>query len=390
MDNLSEKYRVWVEVDLDKLCSNYRQMAKRARAKVMPVVKADAYGHGAVRVAKTLQAEEAVRQFAVVTQEEAIALRKGGVEGLVLLMGIAPKDSIPALQTADITLCVPNLEIAKRYSDAAQGKPLKIHLKLDTGMGRLGMREENAIEESLAIAQLPGLHIEGIFTQMSSSDLPGEDPFTMGQYECFKRVIEALEEKGLSIPLHHCANSAATMGFDGIHWDMVRNGLSLYGYQSREEDLGIELRPILSWGSSIVQCKTVPGGASVGYDRGYKAEGEKRIATVPLGYADGLSHGLSLGKGAFLVRGKKAPIVGKICMDMCMLDVTGIEGAQPGDLVTVLGEDGPEMISADDLAGPLDTISYEILCGIGKRVPRLYRQKGVLEKDTPYWCGYEG
>ena len=389
MDNLHQKYRVWTEVDLDRLLLNYQQMKTAAGdTPIMPVVKADAYGHGAAKLASALQQDKTIRQFAVVTQEEALQLRRSGIEGLILLLGVAPAANIPELLQADITLCVPDLATAKTYVAAAAGGPLNIHIKLDTGMSRLGMREENAIANTLAIAALPGVEITGIFTQLSSSDLPDEDLFTMEQHERFRRIARQLQEKGLSIPLHHCANSAATVGLAATHEDMVRNGLSLYGYHSREENLGFTLHPILSWGSSIVQCKWVPKGGSVGYDRGFRAEEEKRIATVPVGYADGLSRGLSLGKGAMLVRGKKVPIVGKICMDMCMLDITGVEGVQPGDLVTILGEEGQETITADDHANWLDTIFYEVLCRIGKRVPRLYRQNGKLDVEHPYWCAY--
>ncbi len=387
MENLSQLYRVWTEIDLDALLHNYRQIQKTAGdTPVMPVVKADAYGQGAAMIAATLQKEAGVRQFAVVTQEEALHLRKSGITGMILMMGTAPAGSISALQKADISLCVPSLSLAKAYTQAAGGRPLKVHLKLDTGMSRLGMREACAVEECLAIAALDVLQIEGIFTQLSSSDLPQEDAFTGEQHRCFCRVAEKLKEKGLAIPLRHCANSAALVGLPGTHEDVVRSGLALYGYQSREEDLGLDLRPILSWGSSVVQCKEVPEGGSVGYDRGYRSPGPKRIATVPVGYADGLLRGIAAGGGQLLVRGKKAPIVGKICMDMCMLDVSDIEGVCEGDLVTLIGVDGENRLSADDMAKTLGTINYEVLCCLGKRVPRLYRKNGLLDAENPHWC----
>ncbi len=390
MENLSRLYRVWAEVDLDALLHNYHLMKTAAGAAgLMPVVKADAYGQGAAEIAKTLQAEAGVRQFAVVTQEEALLLRQSGIEGMILMMGVAPVGCIPDLQRASISLCLPDLYTARLYAEAALPTlPLLVHLKLDTGMCRLGMREETAAEEILAISRLPGLVIEAAFTQLSSSDLPGEDPFTEEQYARFCRILQAAGERGVPVPLRHCANSAATMGLPGTHEHMVRNGLTLYGYQSREEDLGYDLQPILSWYSSIAQCKEVPKGGSIGYDRGYRAPRDMLVATVPVGYADGLLRGLASGGAHLLVRGKKAPIVGKICMDMCMLDVSGIGGVAPGDRVTILGQDGSERQTADDLAAALGTISYEVLCGLGKRVPRLYRRQGQLQKPPPYWSGY--
>ncbi len=390
MENLSHQYRVWAEIDLDALLHNYRQMhAAAPGAKLMPVVKADAYGQGALPIAKVLQEEEGVRQFAVVTQEEALLLRQGGIEGMILMMGVAPPLCVPALQKANISLCLPDLRTARLYEDAAlPGLPVKVHLKLDTGMSRLGMREETAAEEILAISQLPSLMIEGAFTQLSSSDLPGEDAFTQEQHARFQRILQSAAALGVQVPLRHCANSAATMGLADTHEHMVRNGLTLYGYQSREENLSFDLHPILSWYSSVAQCKAVPKGGSVGYDRGYRAPNDMLVATVPVGYADGLLRGYASGGLSLLVRGKKAPIIGKICMDMCMLDVSGIDGVTSGDLVTILGTDGTQRQTADDLAAALGTISYEVLCCLGKRVPRLYRKNGQLQHTPPYWSGY--
>ncbi len=389
MEKLGHLYRVWAEVDLDKLLSNYDIMQKIAQnGCVMPVIKADAYGHGAVQIAKTLQELRGVQRFAVVTQEEALLLRRGGVQGLILLMGLAPPACIPALQAENISVCVPNLHTARQYAAQADDKPLNIHIKLDTGMSRLGFCEAEAVDKILEIATVKPLHIEGVFTQLSSSDLPHEDAFTRGQHGNYQRVVQALREKGLSITHCHCANSAATMGLCDVHEDFVRNGLSLYGYQSREEDLGHRLQPILSWYSSIVQCKFVPKGTSVGYDRGFRAPRDMRIATIPVGYADGFLRVLSKQGASVLIRGKKAPLIGNICMDMFMVDISHIEQATEGDLVTLIGQDGAECISADTLANAMNTISYEVLCTIGKRVPRLYRKNGVLEKQTPYWSGY--
>ncbi len=389
MENTNEFYRVWAEVDLDRLLLNYDEMKTAAEGHdIMPVVKADAYGHGAVQVAKTLQAKRGVNRFAVVTMEEALLLRKAGIQGLILLMGLVPPAGIPALQKADVSVCVPSVQTARAYAKAAGERALHIHVKLDTGMSRLGLSEEEAEADMREILLCKPLVVQGVFTQLSSSDLPGEDAFTREQYRCFCRVTEKLRESGIHIPLRHCANSAATMGFDCLYEDVVRNGLSLYGYQSREEELGHKLHPILSWHSSIVQCKAVKKGASIGYDRGFRAPQDMRIATLPVGYADGYLRAFSKNGGAVLVRGQKAPLVGNVCMDMCMVDITAIENAAVGDVATLLGESGALCLSAEDLAKTLGTISYEVLCQIGKRVPRLYRENGKLRQDTPYWSGY--
>ncbi len=389
MDNLSQYYRGWTELDLDHLLQNYDRMKTAAGdASLMPVVKADAYGHGAVQIAKTLQQERGVQRFAVVTPEEAQLLRQGGVDGDILLMGLAPPACIPFLQEANISVCVPNWSIATQYAKAAHAeKALRIHIKLDTGMSRLGFCEEEAEAEILKIAQLKPLFIEGMFTQLSSSDLPKEDEFTKEQHRCFQRIAKKLMDKGISIPFLHCANSAATMGVFGVQEDCVRNGLSLYGYQSREEELPFVLSPILSWRSSLVQCKSVKQGTSVGYDRAFRAPRDMRIATIPVGYADGYLRGFSKNGVSVLIRGKKAPLIGNICMDMCMVDISHIEDATEGDVVTLLGRDGSACLSANDLAEALGTISYEILCTVGKRVPRLYRQHGTF-LNPPYWSGY--
>ncbi len=389
MENLSHLYRVWASINLDALLYNYDTMQRLAANRyVMPVVKADAYGHGALRIAKTLQTTRMVQQFAVVTPEEALLLRQGGITGLILLMGLAPPAFIPALQKANISLCVPNLQLAKQYAKAAEAEPLYIHIKLDTGMSRLGLREQDAVAEIEAISALKPLELQGIFTQFSSSDLPHEDSFTRAQHLCFCRIVKKLQDKGISIPLRHCSNSAATMGLTEINEDFVRNGLSLYGYKSREETLPYKLQPILSWHTSIVQCKTVEEGTSVGYDRAFRAKRDMRIATLPVGYADGYLRGYSKNGLSVLIRGQKAPLVGNICMDMCMVDISHIQSATEGDLVTLLGQDDTACIDAEDMAAALGTISYEVLCQIGKRVPRVYYKGGVIMQDAPYWSGY--
>ncbi|MDR1692363.1 MAG: alanine racemase [Oscillospiraceae bacterium] len=362
---LHHKHRVWAEIDLDRLVHNYTLAAlSLKRGKLMPVVKADAYGHGAVRTALALRGAGA-DFFAVATPEEAMQLRRHGIASSILLLGAAPLSHIPRLVRAGVTLCVPDLLTARLYEDALDGAPAEFHIKIDTGMTRLGLPYASAVSEVRRIAN--SLNVTGLFTHFASADEPGG--FTDEQLSRFTDVCDRLN---IGVPVLHSANSAALLAHPKTHQDYARPGIALYGYSPVP---GPGFLPVLSLRSSVMQCHTVPAGTTVSYGRSWTAPRDSVIATVPVGYADGLSRNLN---AFLLVRKKPAPIVGRICMDFCMLDVTDLPGTQPGDPVTLLG-DG---ITAADHARLLGTIPWDILCSIGRRVPRVYRQNGEIIGET--------
>ena len=374
--SLQRKHRLWAEIDLDRLTDNYRTARDAARGgKIMPVIKADAYGHGAAQTALALRAAGA-DFFAVATPEEALQLRRHGVDCPVLLLGAAPVSHLPALAAAGVTLCVPGVETARVYEEALGGRPAEVHIKFDTGMTRLGLPPATAVRDALEIAA--NLNVTGLFTHFASAGDPREDEFTRGQFDRFMTVCDQLRGHGLRNPVLHSANSAALLAHPYARLDYARPGLMLYGY-SPQKDAGAGLRPVLSLYSSVMQCHAVPAGTTVSYGRTWTARRPSVTAAVPVGYADGLSWGLSGREGAYmLLRGKKAPLIGRICMDFCVLDVTDIPGAAPGDLITVLG-DG---VDAADHARLSGTIPWEVLCSIGRRVPRVYRKNGEIVEET--------
>ncbi|MDR0326438.1 MAG: alanine racemase [Oscillospiraceae bacterium] len=371
---LQNKHRLWAEIDLGRLTANYKIAQKNAHGgKIMPVIKADAYGHGAVQAALALR-DAGADFFAVATPEEALQLRRHGVGCGILLLGAAPVSHLPALAAAGVTLCVPDTGTARVYGQTLGSRPADVHIKFNTGMTRLGLPSATAVRDALEIAS--NLRVTGLFTHFASADDPSEDGFTRSQFNTFMAVCEALRGHGLTGAVLHSANSAALLGHPYTHLDYARPGLMLYGYSPCGGGEG--LRPVLSLYSSIMQCHTVPAGTTVSYGRAWTAERESVIATVPVGYADGLSWALSGSGMVMLVRGRQAPLIGRICMDFCALDVTGIPGAAPGDLVTVLG-DG---IDAADHARLSGTIPWEVLCSIGRRVPRVYRRDGEIIEET--------
>jgi alanine racemase len=383
---LQRKHRLWAEIDLDRLIHNFKE-AQRAAAsgRIMPVIKADAYGHGAVQTALTLRGAGA-DFFAVATPEEALQLRRHGMTCDILLMGTAPASHLPALADADVTLCVPDTGTARVYKETLGERPVKIHVKFDTGMARLGLPPRNAVGDALEIAN--SLNVTGLFTHFAAADDASENGYTREQYDMFMSYCKKLREQGLTSAILHTANSAALLAHPYTHLDYSRPGLMLYGYdpaprQTPGSDGGggqvrRRLSPVLSLYTSVMQLRVIPAGATVSYGRAWTAERESVVATVPVGYADGLSRSLS-GSGAFmLARGRKAPVIGRICMDFCMLDMTDIPGAAQGDLVTVLG-DGIDAAGHARLSG---TIPWEVLCSVGRRVPRVYRQNGKIKEET--------
>lgn len=375
---------VWMEVNLDNLAYNIRQIKNniKAPALIMGIVKADAYGHGAVEVSRVLL-EEGVQRLGVAVLDEAVALRQEGIDVPILVLGYTPPQLFHKVLEYRVTPTLYNYEDALRLSELAfkNGSSVKVHLKLDTGMGRIGMIPgQDSMDMVSNIYKLPGIIIEGIFTHFSVAD-EKDKTYTWEQFKKFTEFVNALKERGIDIPLRHAGNSAASIDLPETHLDMVRPGVILYGlYPSDEvEKERLSLKPLATLKTVVSHVKTVPSGTSVGYGRKYISAGERVIATLPIGYADGYTRLLS-GKASVLVHGTRAPLAGNICMDQCMADVTGIEGVKVGDEVVLMGQQGEETITAEELASLLGTINYEIMCMIGKRVPRVYIRDGKVQK----------
>ena len=371
--------RTWAEIDLDALVHNYK-LAKATHVHVMPVIKADAYGHGACICAKTLVGAGADR-FAVSCMDEALELRQAGIKTDILILGYTSPDSFDLLIEQGITQTVMSVEYAEALSAIAQRRQttVKVHIKLDTGMARLGLcvrkaeEIESAAADVLRIGQMNGLQVEGIFTHFAVSDLPQQE-FTKQQEQRFAAVVEQVEKNGLHIPIKHCANSGAILNHPEYHWDMVREGIMLYGEKPDISCPTIGLRPVMTLKSVVAFCSVLRADETVSYGRTYTANRDIPIAVISVGYADGYRRALS-GKGWVSIAGCRCPIVGRVCMDQMMVDVSNCPNVEPGQEVTVMGGDGPSMT---ELAEICDTINYELMCAISVRVPRVYIQEGKI------------
>lgn len=382
--------RTWAEIDLDALAQNVAAVRAAANGgvKLCCVIKADAYGHGAVRMAQELE-ELGADWFAVSNLEEAIQLRRAGIGLPVLVLGFTPAEEAGALCRYKISQCVFSVEYARELSLYAKraGATVQIHIKVDTGMSRLGFifqdisRDQGVVEEIKEVCALPGLQAQGIFTHFASADEgTGGDAFTMRQYGCFKELLETLQREGLHFPLRHCANSGAIFDYPLSHLDMVRAGVVLYGlYPSAQLRNRPGLKPVLSLRSVVSHVKTLQPGAVVSYGRDFTADRETRAATIPIGYADGYPRLLSPKGAQVLIRGVRCPILGRICMDQLVADVTALQEVKPGDTVTLIGCDGGDAVTADDLAAWEGTINYEVVCAVSKRVPRVYIKGGKID-----------
>jgi alanine racemase len=368
----------WVEVDLSAVSHNVKQIKSLLRpgVKLCAVVKADAYGHGAAQVAREALVAGA-DMLAVAIVAEAIELRRAGFTGAILVMGrVAPEQAIQAAGWGLIAT-VFSLEDARALSDAGRllGQRVALHLKIDTGMERLGAAPEDAVRLALAMAELPFVDLEGAYSHFASAD-SRDLAFAREQLSIFLDVVARIEEKGISLPCKHMANSAATLALPEAQLDMVRPGVILYGLRpSLEMDLPIFALPAMKLKARVSMVKDVGAGLSIGYGRSYYTSRPSRIATLPLGYADGWPRILS-GRATVAIGGGRAPIVGRICMDQFMIDVTDLPRVEAGDEVLMFGEGGP---SADEIAAHMGSINYEVVCMMGKRLPRLYRNAGGRE-----------
>lgn len=380
--------RTWAEVDLDAIAHNMREIRKITNpdSQIMAVVKADAYGHGFMEVTKTLL-ENGADRLAIAVLQEGKQLRSRGVTVPILLLGAAMENDIEDIINFEITPNVFSYDFAKAISYEAEKKEkvTKIHIKLDTGMSRIGyvVSEENSaiIDEIVKISKLPYIEIEGIFSHFSTSD-EYDESYTRLQFNRFMNVVNALEDRGVHIPIKHICNSAGIMMYPEMHLDMVRPGVILYGlYPSDEVDKSrLDLIPAMTLKSKITYVKEVEAGRGVSYGKVYITDKPTKIATVPIGYADGYLRKIAE-NGEMIVNGVKVPIIGRICMDQCMIDVTDVHNIERGDEVIIFGREG---ITMDDVASWLDTINYEVSCVIGKRIPRIYTKNGTVVKVLNY------
>ena len=361
----------WAEIDLGAIAHNIRQIRRKTAkdAKVCAVVKADAYGHGAIAVAQTAIQAGADR-LAVAIVNEAVELRKAGFRVPILVLGHTPACQAVLVAENDITQTIFSIDSAQALSAAATmlGKSIKVHIKIDTGMGRIGIRPEDAGAFAVAVNRLPGIEIEGVFSHFASSDSQDKS-FTYEQYSRFMDAMKYIEGKDIKIPIRHIANSAAILDLPDMHLDMVRAGIIIYGlWPSDEVDHQVELIPAMKFKTQVGFVKEVSPQVSISYGRTYFTNKPSLIATLPIGYADGWSR-LLANKATVLVRGQQAPLVGRVCMDQCMIDVTDIPGVGPGDEVLLFG--GKDL-PVEKIADYMGTINYEIICMVGKRVPRFY------------------
>lgn len=371
---------------MDAIRHNYqvidRSLAPGARA--MAIVKADAYGHGAGYVARALQ-EAGAAWFGVSNLDEAMQIRNAGIVEPILVLAYTPPEEAARLSAFSVSQTVLTREYAAALSAEAarSGVQVRIHVKLDTGMSRVGLlyqgrpeQDERTLEEIAALVSLPGLVPEGIFTHFASADEEDDGGFTRRQFALFTQALERLEAKGVRFPLRHCCNSAATALFPEMHMDLVRPGLILYGLAPapwlRDR---LPLRPAMALKTVVSMVKEVPADTPVSYNRTYTTAGTARLATVPIGYADGYARSLS-NAASMLVDGRRAPVVGRVCMDQCMLDVTAIPSAREGMVVTVFGAEYGAVLPVEELAAQSGTVNYETICLIGKRVPRIFLSGG--------------
>lgn len=360
------------QIDLEAIAHNVRLVKHYAgQTKMMAVVKADAYGHGAVQVAKTALANGAV-WLAVATAEEADELKKAGLSAPILVLGALDEEDCESCVREGISVSASTPEQVHWLQNAAAkaGVHAKAHLKIDSGFHRLGATPEQVPEMLEAFKNCPDVEMEGMFTHFAAAD-EADDSFVDVQVSRFTRAEKMVREAGFA-PICHISNSAATLRHPELRKDMVRAGIVLYGYMpSGEMPEKADLRPAMRWKTQILDLHTIAPGETVGYGRTFTAQEPRRIATVPVGYADGYRRALS-NRAEVLIRGQRAPVVGRICMDHCMIDVTGIPEAKLCDEVVLLGRQGDEQITADEMAEWLGTISYEILTDLSKRVPRVY------------------
>ena len=375
--------RVYAKIDLDAVAWNMEQMKKNLApgTRMTAVVKTDGYGHGAVPIAKEIEAYDYLWGFATATLEEALILRRNGIEKPILILGYTFPEQYEALVAADLRPVVFREDMAELLSQEAvrQGRTVHIHIKIDTGMSRLGFADnEESVPAICRIGRLPGVEMEGIFSHFVKAD-EADKTFTYRQISRFEHMLELLRREGVNFPLRHCSASAGLIDVKEADFDMVRAGISIYGLYPSKDVLKerVPLKPVLELKSRVVFVKYIDDGDSVSYGATFTASRRMRIATIPVGYGDGYPRSLS-GKGYVLIRGKKAPILGRICMDQFMVDVSDIPGVCEDDEVTLVGRDKDEWLPVEVLSELSGRFNYEFVCDLGKRIPRVFVKNGTV------------
>lgn len=384
--------RAWAEINLDNIAHNISNIRSKLKAntRLLAVIKADGYGHGYKEVAK-VAVENGADFFGVASADEAMQLRRSGFNTPILILGPVDDDEFVYVVDKNVAMTVFDINIAKRISTVAValGKEAKVHIKVDTGMSRIGYMavsddRESILDEIVEINNLPNLTIEGIFTHFAKADMPESD-FTKIQFERFMDLCEELKSRGVDIPIRHCCNSGGIVNFPEYHLDMVRSGIISYGYYPSEESFSedLDLRPAMQLKSKITDVKRVGKGIGVSYGGTYETEDDVDIATFGIGYADGYFRSLS-NNAQVIVGGEIANVIGRVCMDQTMADVTHIKNIKIGDEVILFGTDGNNTITVDSVAAKAGTINYEVLSVVGKRVPRVYIKDGKVIKVLNY------
>jgi len=383
--------RVYAKIDLDAIAYNMEQMKQNIRpeTKVMAVIKADGYGHGAVQIAEMMERWNYIWGFAVATLDEAVVLRTEGIQKPILGLGCVFPDQYMEMLKHEIRMNIYTEEMAESISRMAarEGKTAYMHIKLDTGMSRLGFGiNEQSAETIKRISKMPNVNMEGIFTHFTKAD-EKDKSFTKKQIQEFVWMTERLKEKNVRFTYEHCSNSAGIIDVPEANFDIVRAGISTYGlYPSEEVDkTNVKLKPALALKSHVAFVKEIERGTPVSYGGTFVAKEKMKIATIPVGYADGYPRSLS-NKGYVLIRGKKAPILGRVCMDQFMVDVTQIEGVSFGDKVTMIGKDGNEILPVEVLSELSGRFNYEFVCDLGKRIPRVYVRDGKIAEQVDYFA----
>ena len=374
----------YVEIDLDAISANFDAIRAKAGVQVMAIVKADAYGHGAVQIARLL--DEKCSFFGVSSIAEALELRQAGLTKPILILGYTPVEAFRLVIGQDIRPAIFRQDDAIALSKLAQkqGVTIPFHFAVDTGMSRLGFQAtEDSADICADIARLPGIYAEGLFSHFATADC-ADLTKAKAQARRFAEFDRMLRERGVEIPLRHLDNSAGLMNFTD-HYEMVRSGIVTYGmYHSDEVDSGLlDLKPALQWRSRVTHIKMLPPGREISYGGTFVTTRRTRVATVPVGYADGYRRSLS-GKFYVLIRGRRAPILGRVCMDQMMVDITDVPDVKIDDPVVLVGSDGNDVITMEEIAAAADSFNYEFVCGISRRVPRRYRQNGQIIKTVHY------
>lgn len=384
---MNKYQRVQAEINLDTIRENVKAIRTLLKedTKFMAIIKADGYGHGAISIAHALNNH--VDGFGVATVREAENLRNAGIDKMILVLSFTFFEYYDLIVKYDISQTIFSYEAAEKLNEEAkkQGKKAKVHLKIDTGMGRIGFTDDEESAETIKrISELPYLELEGIFTHFASSD-SSDKSYVRDQLNRYTSFVRFLEEKGVVIPIHHVSNSAAIIDHPEANFDMVRAGIITYGLYPSDEvfKTRLSIKPALTLRSHVIFVKEVEAGVGISYGSTFVTTKRTKIATLPLGYADGFPRKLS-NKGYVLIHGKRASVLGRVCMDQTMVDVSDIPDVKVGDMVTIIGEDGAEKISVEDLATMTDTINYEFVCNLTKRVPRIYLEKGKVVASMDY------